>query len=270
MRFSDRQAMVVPRGSATSARVFTHQQPNPVQRGQFGGINQAVGPRSQGMPQGQQNKASAGWRRFGTPAGQSAPGQANQPGVSRGGFGTGAQALRNDRPSFNGQSGPSVGRGEAVAPRGNGGNNGSGWQRFGTPNGGSAPAQRQAPTAPLRLGAPVVRERPSYGGPSYNAPRQSAPSYNAPRQSPPNYSAPRQSAPSYNAPRQSAPSYNAPRQSAPSYNAPRQSAPSYSAPRQSAPSYSAPRQSAPSSSGPAPRSNGGGGGSRGNSGGGRR
>ena len=228
-RFSDRQATVVPRGNA-NARVFTHQQPNPVQRGQFnqGGAASRVqnAPAMTQNNRGQQNTTqnrgqnspqsndAGGWRRFGSPSGQPAAGQGNQPAVNRNGFGGTGQAQRNDRPSASPQvSQPS-------APRGN--DSRGGWQRFGTPGGGNAPDQRQSPAAPrqdyrsspgnrparynapsggsgrqesLRIAPPVVRERPSYSAPSYNAPRQSAPSYSAPRQSAPSYSAPRQSAP---------------------------------------------------------------------------
>ncbi len=284
MRFSDRAATVVPRDNGNS-RAFTQQRPNPVQRGQF---NQGGGAasrmpnapamtqnnRGQSAPQGPQSNDAGGWRRFGSPSGQPAAGQGNQPAANRGGFGgTGQVQQRNDRPSARPQAGQ-----PAASP---GNDSRGGWQRFGTPGGGNNdPNQRQTPTAPrqdyrsnspasgsgrqepLRIAPPVVRQRPSYNEPSYNAPRQSEPSYGSPRQSSPSQSAPRQSEPSYGSPRQSAPSYNAPRQSAPSYNAPRQSAPSYNAPRQSAPSYSAPRQSAPSYNAPrqsAPQSNSGGG-----------
>jgi hypothetical protein len=228
-RFSDRQATVVPR-SNENARVFTHQQPNPVQRGQ---LNQGAASRvqnapamtqnnrGQNTPQSPQNNDAGGWRRFGSPSGQPAGGQGNQPAVNRNGSGSPAQAQRNDRPS---SSSPQVS--QPSAPRND---SRGGWQRFGAPGGGnnSAPDQRQSPAAPrqdyrsspgnqaprytapaggsgrqesLRIAPPVVRERPSYSAPSYSAPRQSAPSYSAPRQSAPSYSAPRQSAPSYSAP----------------------------------------------------------------------
>ena len=201
MRFSDRQASVVPRATANT-RFFTHQQPTPVQRVPMSGMTGGAAPNSirGGQPAGGQD--SNGWRRFGTPSGQ--PGaQANQPGAAR----NAAPAQRNDRP--------------AASPQGSQG----GWQRFGSPAPGNSnsPAQRQNAPAPrqnndrpqqnnnpaprgnqytgganrqesLRIAPQVVRERPSY-----SAPRQSAPSYSAPRQSAP--SAPRQSAP-----RQSAPS----------------------------------------------------------------
>ena len=220
MRFSDRQATAIPRGNVNE-RFFTHQQPSPVQRSQF---NRA-GSQAQGaQPGGRQNiqqttpqnnrgpqnsNDGAGWRRFGSPSGQQAGGQGNQPGNRYGSGGT-VQAPRNDRQSASPQvSQPSAPRNDS---RG-------GWQRFGSPSGGTnAPSQRQAPAAPrqeyranpdgqaqrfgmpgggsgrqdsLRIAPPVVRERPSN-----NAPRQSAPSYSAPqRQSAPSYSAPRQSAP---------------------------------------------------------------------------
>src|ERR1035438_7295760 len=209
MRFSDRQASVIPRGN-TNARMFTQQQPNPVQRGQ---VNQGIASRGQNSPamtqsnRGQSTSQSndAGWRRFGSPSGQPAAGQGNQPSANRNGSGSTSPAVRNSPSS---------------SPQG-------GWQRFGAPGGsGSAPSQGQSPAgsrqnygsspnnqgqrynAPsggssLRIAPPVVRQRPSYSGPRYSAPRQSAPSYSAPRQSAPSYSAPRQSAPSYSAPRSS-------------------------------------------------------------------
>jgi len=169
--------------------------------------------RGQNTPQ---SNDAGGWRRFGSPSGQQpAAGQGNQPAVNRNGFGSTGQAQRNDRPSAS----PQVN--QPSAPRSN--DSRGGWQRFGAPGGGnSAPGQGQTPSAPrqdyrsspgnqaprynapsggasrqesLRIAPPVVRERPSYSAPSYNAPRQSAPSYSAPRQSAPSYSAPRQSAP---------------------------------------------------------------------------
>jgi hypothetical protein len=124
----------------------------------------------------------SGWRRFGSPAGQTAaPG--NPQGSTR--TSPAAQAQRNAGP--------------ATSPQG-------GWQRFGSPAPGNtnSPAQRQTAPAPrqnyqsspnagrpqVRIAPPVVRERPSYSAPA----QRSAPSYSAPRQSAP--SAPRQSAPS--------------------------------------------------------------------------
>jgi hypothetical protein len=227
MRFSDRQAGVVPR-SSQNARFFTHQQPNPVQRGQF---NQSASPAQgvpaagrqagqQGMPQKNRGQNSpqngngndaGGWRRFGSPAVQPAGGQGNQPAVDRNGSGGTGQAQRNGRPS------PSPQVSQPSAPRND---SRGGWQRFGAPGGGNnAPSQGQSPAAPrqdfrsspspsnqaprsnapaagsgrqeaLRIAPPVVRERPSYHAPGYSAPRQSAPSYSAPRQSAPSYSAP--------------------------------------------------------------------------------
>jgi hypothetical protein len=189
MRFSDRAATVVPRGNANT-RAFTHQQPNPVQRGQLSqggaasrGSNapaMAQNNRGQNTPQGPQSNDAGGWRRFGSPSGQPAAGQGNAAAANRGGA---AQAQQNGRTSSNSQGG---------------------WQRFGTPGGGNGAAtQRQTPTAPrqdyrsnspaagygrqesLRIAPPVVRQRPSYSAPGYSAPRQSAPSYSAPRQSAP-------------------------------------------------------------------------------------
>ena len=198
MRFSDRAATVIPRGNA-NYHAFTHQQPNPVQRGQLnpGGAASrmsnapavAQNNRGQSAPQSPRTNDAGGWRRFGSPSGQSAAGQGNQPAANRNGSGANGQAQ--------------VGR-PAAAP---GNDSRGGWQRFGTPGGGnSAPSQRQTQTAPrqdyrsgspasLRIAPPVVRQRPSYSAPGYSAPRYSAPSYSAPRQSAPSYSAPRQSAP---------------------------------------------------------------------------
>src|ERR1035441_8394422 len=189
MRFSDRQASVIPRGNATTSRAFTHQQPNPVQRGQLnpGGAASrmsnapavAQNNRGQRAPQGTQGNDAGGWRRFGSPSGQSAAGQGNQPAANRNGLGATGQAQ--------------AGRPSASPSNGSRG----GWERFGTPGGGnSPPSQRQTQTAPrqdyrsaspasLRIAPPVIRQRPSYSAPGYSAPRQSAPSYSAPRQSAP-------------------------------------------------------------------------------------
>ncbi len=280
-RFSDRQSAVVPR-SNQNARFFTHQQPDPVQRGQSGQVNQGGASRVPGMQGGDrsagqqimpqnnrgqnspqnrgqgtpQNNDSNGWRRFGSPSGQTSGGQGNQPAANRNGFGGGGQSPRNDRPSAspqvsgerpgssaagqsprNDRSSPSPQVSQPSAPRNE---NRGGWQRFGNPGGGNnAPDQRQSPAAPRQdFRSSPNNDRPRYSDPGAGSSRQEylriappvvreRPTYDAPRQ---------QNAPSYNAPRQqNAPSYNQPRQSAPSYNAPRQSAPSYSAPRQSAP-----------------------------------
>src|SRR5664280_1375342 len=133
MRFSDRQASVVPR-SNTNARVFTQQQPNPVQRGQ---LNQGIASRGQNAPAVTQNNRgqstpqsndAAGWRRFGSPSGQSAARQGNQNSVNRNAAGSSGPAVRNDRPSSSGSQG--------------------GWQRFGAPGGGtSVPNQGRSPSA---------------------------------------------------------------------------------------------------------------------------
>jgi hypothetical protein len=205
MRFSDRAATVVPR-SNVNYHAFTHQQPNPVQRGQLnpGGAASrmpnsapvAQNNRGQSAPQSPRSNDAGGWRRFGSPSGQPVAGQGNQPAANRNGFGATGQAQAG-RP--------------AASPSND---SRGGWERFGTPGGGnSAPNQRQTPTAPrqdyrsnspaggsgrqesLRIAPPVVRQRPSYSSPGYSAPRYSAPSYSAPRQSAPSYSAPRQSAP---------------------------------------------------------------------------
>jgi hypothetical protein len=181
LRFSDRQATAIPRATQNT-RFFSHQQPNPVQRGQ---MNPAVRQTTQRAVSpgnrvgGSQNSDAGGWRRFGSPSAQPAGGQSNQPSVNRNGSIGTAQAQRNDRPSSNPQGG---------------------WQRFGAPAGGNTPSQSPAParqnfgsspnqaqrfgaaggSGSLRIAPPVVRERPS------SAPRQSAPSYNsAPRQSTP-------------------------------------------------------------------------------------
>src|ERR1022692_1326099 len=151
MRFSDRAATVVPRGNATTSRAFTHQQPNPVQRGQVnpGGAASrtpnapamAQNNRGQSAAQSPQNNDAGGWRRFGSPSGQAAAGQGNQPAANRNGSGGTGQAQAG-RPT--------------ASP-----NNDSrgGWQRFGTPGGGnSAPNQRQTQTAPrqdYRSGSPA-------------------------------------------------------------------------------------------------------------------
>ena len=182
LRFSDRQATAIPRGSQNT-RFFTQQQPNPVQRGQMNlagrqTTQQAVSPTNR--TGNAQNSDAGGWRRFGSPSAQPSRGQGNQPSVNRNGSAGTAQAQRNDRPSTSSQGG---------------------WQRFGAPAGGSSPSQSPTPArqnfrsspnqaqrfgAPggggaLRIAPPVVRERPSN-----SAPRQSAPSYNsAPRQSAP-------------------------------------------------------------------------------------
>ena len=191
MRFSDRQATSIPRGN-NNARFFTHQQPSPVQRSQFRGassVQQATPQVNRGGTVGQSN--DAGWRRFGSPSGQSSGAQANQPAVNRNGAAGMGQAQRSDRQ-------PSTQQG--------------GWQRFGNPAGRGAAGQAPPSAAPrqdsrsgqsnqvqrfaspsggrqesLRIAPPVVRERPSY-----NAPRPSAPGYSGPRQSAPSYSAPRQ------------------------------------------------------------------------------
>ena len=212
MRFTDRQAAVVPR-STENTRFFRQQQPTAVQRTPMAGAQNGV---RGGQPAvtGQDN----GWRRFGSPASQPTAAQGNQPAVTRNGFGSQAQR-QSAAPQTT----------QPAAPRND--VNRGGWQRFGSPAPGNtntpgqrqnnAPAprqnsyqsspynsrpQQQQPSAPaprgnqyvggganrqesLRIAPPVVRERPSY-----NAPRPSAPSYSAPRQSAP--SAPRQSAPS--------------------------------------------------------------------------
>jgi hypothetical protein len=173
LRFSDRQAMALPRGTQNT-RFFTQQQPNPVQRGQLSLAGHQTTPQTASPVNragGAQSSDASGWRRFGSPSGQPFGGQGNQPSVNRNST---AQAPRNDRP--------------ASSPQG-------GWQRFGAPSG-NTPNQGQSPAAPrqnfrssptqgqrfgspgggggrqesLRIAPPVVRERPSN-----SAPRQSAP-----------------------------------------------------------------------------------------------
>src|ERR1039457_1252050 len=149
MRFSDRQASVIPRGN-TNARMFTQQQPNPVQRGQ---VNQGIASRGQNSPamtqsnRGQSTSQSndAGWRRFGSPSGQPAAGQANQPSANRNGSGSTSPAVRNSPSS---------------SPQG-------GWQRFGAPGGsGSAPSQGQSPAGSRQN----YGSSPNNQGQRYNAP----------------------------------------------------------------------------------------------------
>jgi hypothetical protein len=229
LRFSDRQAIAIPR-SNENARFFTHQQPNPVARQSFNGAGgglPAAGSRNSSTPGGgqampsqngnrgmqgtPQNEGSSSWRRFGSPAGQSGSPQSPAQAQQNGGFRSSQsvaprdQMMRNDRPS-QGQSGNSApAPRNSPSPSGNGG-----WQRFGAPGENQSSGPRgsgmhyNAPSGNgqnIRISPPVVRER-SDSQPSYSAPRQSAPSYSAPRQSAPSYSAPRQqSAPSYSAPR---------------------------------------------------------------------
>ena len=174
LRFSDRQAMAIPRGTQNT-RFFTQQQPNPAQRGQLSIAGRQTTPQAASPVNragSAQNSDASGWRRFGSPSGQPAGGQGNQPSVNRNST---AQAQRNDRPASSTQGG---------------------WQRFGTPAAGSTPNHGQSPAAPrqnfrssptqgqrfgspgsgasrqesLRIAPPVVRERPSN-----SAPRQSAP-----------------------------------------------------------------------------------------------
>ena len=241
-RFSDRQATVIPRGNQNT-RFFTHQQPNPVQRGQFnrGGSRRRVRrrvaaaaatrrPRRKTIADrvSPQSNDAGGWRRFGSPSGQPAAGQGNQPAVNRNGSrqpGAGTSGTIAQSPS------PQVS--QPAAPRND---NRGGWQRFGIPGRRQRPGAESVARSPrqeyrgtecrqAQLGSGVRPGRnrcgsrlrwfasaPAIARRSYRrAAQQSAPSYNAPRQSAPSYSAPRQSAPSYSAPRQSAPSYSAPR-----------------------------------------------------------
>jgi hypothetical protein len=203
MRFSDRQATSVPRMTTANTRFFTHQTPSPVQRTPIG---RAVGSPSvpQGMAQnGVRGGDNTGFRRFGSPSGQSP--QVNAP--QRNGFGATGQspAMRNDRPA----QAPQMSQ---PAPRND---TRGGFSRFGTPGNSGSPST----IAPRQ----DYRQSPQYNAPHYNAP--SGGSYN--RQEP------LRIAPSVVRERPSAPSYSAPHQSAPSYSAPHQSAPSYSAPRNS-------------------------------------
>jgi hypothetical protein len=179
LRFSDRQAVAMPRSNQPS-RFFTHQQPNPVARQPFNG-GSGMAARSQGTPgqataspnRSTPGEASGSWRRFGTPSGPNASPQATG---FRGGSGPTGQTMRNDRPP---QAQP---QNQSAAPRSNGG----GWQRFGEParsnyqNSGPRVAPNSGNGQSLRISPPVVRER-SNSAPSYSAPRQSAPSNSAPR-----------------------------------------------------------------------------------------
>ena len=183
LRFSDRQATAIPRGTQNT-RFFTQQQPNPVQRGQMNRA-QAVRPHSKRC----RPATAPAVRRIAMPAVGGASGrhrpsrlegrEISRP-VNRNGSASPAQAQRNDRPSS--------------SPQG-------GWQRFGAPAGGSTPSQSPAPAAaefPLQpepgttlrrsRWRRLFKDRASRGRerPSNSAPRQSAPSYNsAPRQSAP-------------------------------------------------------------------------------------
>ena len=259
MRFSDRQATAIPRGNVNS-RFFTHQQPNPVQRGQFnrgasqtpgqtqgaqfGGrqnIQQTTPQNNRGQSSPQNGNDSSGWRRFGSPSGQQGGGQGNQPG-NRYGSGSPAQTPRNDRQA----PAPRPQVSQPAAPRND---SRGGWQRFGSPSGGGAPSQGQSPAVPRQeyRGNPNAGQAQRFGMPNSGSGRQDSLRIAAPVV---------RERPSYSAPRQSAPSYSAPQ---------RQSARSYSAPqRQSAP---APRNNGGGGGG-ARNSGGGGGGPRGNSGGG--
>jgi hypothetical protein len=254
MRFTDRQASMVPRTTANTA-FFRHQQPTPVQRmpvGRASGVPGGQGVQ-QAAPQNGFRGGDNGFRRFGAPAGQGGAPQVNQPAAPRGGFGsTGRnEVMRNDRPS------------PQVNQPGSRNENRGGWNRFGSPgNNPVAPpaAPRQEPRQnpqmndrprfngspngngggngggnsfgrqqePLRIAPPVVRERPNAPAQRYEAPRYQAPPqqrYEAPRyQAPPQQ---RNEAPRYQAPPQQ--HYEAPRYSPPPQQ--HQSAPSYSAPR---------------------------------------
>ena len=197
MRFTDRQVASVPRTNS-NARFFTHQTPNPVGRsnvGQSSTPGQSGAVRNQGAAGGGaarsqtsvQSGADSGWRRFGSPAGQTSGGQA------AGGQASGT--ARTDRPAANsqggwqrfgstGQASPSQGtpRPSYSSPSQSAG------RQFGNSGGSSAGQQS------VRITPPVVRERS--GGQTYgnqSAPRQSAPSNSAPRQSAPSNSAPRSS-----------------------------------------------------------------------------
>ena len=198
LRFSDRQAVAIPR-SNENARFFTHQQPNPVARQSFNGAaarSPAAGSagmvqRNSGTPAGgqatQSQNGNASWRRFGSPAGQSgsqqgaAPGNQSRAPMNQSGAAVN-QTMRNDRPA---QGQP----GNSSAPRSTGAGNSGGWQRFGAPGDTQSSGPRgggmhyNAPSGNgqnIRISPPVVRER-SYSAPAQSAPRQSAPSSSAPR-----------------------------------------------------------------------------------------
>ena len=198
LRFSDRQAVAIPR-SNENARFFTHQQPNPVARQSFNGAagrspaagSAGIVQRNSGTPAGgqatQSQNGNASWRRFGSPAGQTgnpqsaAPGNQNRAPVNQSGAPMN-QTMRNDRPA---QGQP----GNSSAPRSTGAGNSGGWQRFGAPGDTQSSGPRgggmhyNAPSGNgqnIRISPPVVRER-SYSAPAQSAPRQSAPSSSAPR-----------------------------------------------------------------------------------------
>jgi hypothetical protein len=250
LRFSDRNVTNTPRVN-DSARFFTHQSPNPVQRVPF---RQQVGQAGgNGVPQngfrgdGRSNggPGNEAWRRFGSPATPSGP-QNPQNRVDRGGFGGNGQGRQAAQPQQ---------RTEQVAPRQD---NRGGWQRFGSPStGGGSPRQDQGAPGRDNRG-----QRPEGGNGRQYQPSQPQAQPQMPRQdfqnSPRNDNSGRQSGG-----RQFGGGSNRPEnlRIAPPVVRER---PSYNVPRPSAPSYSAPRQSAPRSE---PRSNGGGGGSqRGNGG----
>jgi hypothetical protein len=177
-RFSDRAATHIPQGNS-STRFFTHQQPNPAARIPFSqqagqgtrggteaqnrGVNSPASGASQGNLRGQQSpqapraggsqapagSGSAGWRRFGEPAGQT---------TSVRGSATGGES--NSR-----------------TPAG-----ANGIQRFGQPGGASRPQTSQYGGNSGSGGSAPRYSAPTNSQPSNSAPR-STPSYSAPRSS---------------------------------------------------------------------------------------
>ena len=213
-RFSDRQATVIPRGnvktqrsSRTSSRTRYSAAGQAAAASRAAGRAERAGGRTHSKPRRKtiaerraldaQNSDAGGWRRFGSPSGQPAGGQGNQPAESHTAPAARRQAQRNDRPVAQSAGQPAgraaqrqpwwmaalrqplaaatARRPEARRPPPRGRSSGPvrRWPvpaLYGMPGGGSGRQES------LRIAPPVVRERPSY-----NAPRQSAPSYSAPR-----------------------------------------------------------------------------------------
>jgi FecR protein len=241
LRFSDRNIGNVPRVN-DNGRFFRHQSPNPVQRVPFAQQVRAEGnsgPQGNGF-RGGQSTDGQGWRRFGSPSGQSG-------GFMGGGNRPGGQAM---------QQPPA--RTDQIAPRQQ---NRGGWQRFGSPGSGGSASNPQSPPANRNDGRGFVGggfgQRPSQAQPQPQpqAPRQNFQEQGAPR----NFGAGRQFGNS-GRPENLRISPPVVRERPNYQGGSRSNGPVY---RQSAPNFSAPRQSAP-----APRSNGGGGSPRGYGGGG--
>jgi hypothetical protein len=224
LRFTDRQAAVVPRNMGNT-HFFTHQTPAAVTRMPIGRMG-AMPSGGQGLPQtpvrGGDN--GAGFRRFGAPAGQGQTPQVNAPRVERNGFGGNGQSpvmRNNDRPMQTPQGNQPAG------PRNN---DRGGWNRFGSPgNSGGSPAA--PPRQDFRQNQQAMPQNNNNDRPRFNDPNRGGANRQEPLRIAPQVMRERPSQPQYQAPRQSAPQYQAPRQSAPSNPAPRQSPPSFSAPR---------------------------------------